>query len=109
MHRLALGWLLLGLVLYGGCRPPETQKATELKPWFEQNMANVSTEDGAIDMSSVHQVGEDTLEYQTVKNGVRTTWRQQFRRIGPTDFERVGDPKDITAEMKQDGSNKMQN
>ena len=55
-------------------------------------------------MSSVREVGSDTLEYQTVKNGVRKTWRQKYRPAAGGGYERVGDPEDITAKAKADGS-----
>ena len=90
--------LVLVLVLSLGCRPPSspTKTPTNLKEWFQQKEANFDSADGKIDIDSVRDVGQNTIEYQTVKNGARKTWQQKYRPVGPANYERVGDPQDIT-------------
>jgi hypothetical protein len=101
MRRLSAVWLLLVLGLCLGCRPPEDSKPPkDLKEWFEQKNTSFNSEDGVIDFSTLREVAPNTLEYQTTKNGVRKTWRQTFRPDGSGSYERVGDPKDVTEEIK---------
>jgi hypothetical protein len=102
MRNLSAGWVVLVLLLAvcAGCRPPaEPETPKDLKGWFQQKERHFSSEDGIIDMQSVREVGSDTLEYQTVKNGARKTWRTKYRPTG-SGYERVGDPQDITAKVK---------
>jgi hypothetical protein len=102
MRSPAAAWavVLLVLGLCVGCRPPaEPQTPKNLKEWFQQKEAHFRSEDGTIDMDSVRDVGQDTVEYQTVKNGARKTWRQKYRPAGSGDYARVGDPEDITASV----------
>jgi hypothetical protein len=105
MRSLPTAWvlLLLGLSASLGCRPPaETQTPKNLKEWFQQKERDFRSEDGTIDMESVRDVGQDTIEYQTVNSGTRKTWRQKYRAAGTGSYERVGDPEDITAKAKTD-------
>ena len=93
--------LLVVLALSFGCGPrPVAKTPKDVKEWFQQKEANFDSADGTIDMGSVRDVGNDTVEYQTVKNGARKTWRQKYRPAGPANYERVGDPEDITAKAK---------
>src|SRR5438270_13950039 len=93
--------LLLVLALSLGCGSrPVAKTPKDLKEWFQQKEANFDSADGTIDMNSVRDVGQDTVEYQTVKNGARKTWRQKYRPTGPANYERVGDPEDVTAKTK---------
>ncbi len=103
MRSLPAMWVcLLMLGLCAGCRPPVEETPKDLKGWFQQKGRHFTSEDGPIIMDSVHDVGSDTIEYQTEKNGVRKTWRQQYRPSGAGDYQRVGDPEDITAKPKVD-------
>jgi hypothetical protein len=97
----AASCLLLVLALSFGCgQRPVAKEPKDLKEWFEQKEANFDSADGPIDMASVREVAKDTLEYQTVKNGTRKTWRQKYRPSGQANYERVGDPEDVTAKAK---------
>jgi hypothetical protein len=99
MRSLAPAWvlLLLGLSASVGCRPPaEKQTPKNLKEWFQQKERDFRSEDGTIDMDSIRDVGQDTIEYQTAKGGTRKTWRQKYRAAGTGSYERVGDPEDMT-------------
>jgi hypothetical protein len=102
MRSLPAAWVLLMLLgLSVGCRPPSQPQAPKnLKEWFQQKEADFRSEDGTIDMESVREAGPETIEYQTVKNGTRKTWRQKYRAAGAGNYERVGDPEDITAKPK---------
>ena len=102
MHRWSTGLvLLLMLALSSGCGPrPVAKEPKNLTEWFQQKEANFDSADGPIDMASVRDVGQNTVEYQTVKNGARKTWRQKYRPAGAANYERVGDPEDVTAKTK---------
>jgi hypothetical protein len=93
--------LLLVLALSLGCGSrPVLKTPKNLKEWFQQKEANFDSADGTIDMDSVREAGPNIVEYQTVKNGARKTWRQKYRPAGSGNYERVGDPEDISAKAK---------
>jgi hypothetical protein len=101
MQRPAAVWLLLLLGLCLGCgQPEEPQPPKNLTEWFQQKEQHFDSAEGTIDMASVREVEKDTIEYQTVKGGTRRTWRQRYRPAGSGNYERVGDPEDITAKAK---------
>ena len=100
MQRLAGVIAILALVACLGCpKPVDKSKPKTLVEWFKYTQADAKFEDGPIVMDSVHLKGEDTIVYETEKNGVRKFWKVQYRRNDEGEFKRVGElieyvPKD---------------
>lgn len=94
MQRLAGVLAILALVSCLGCpKPVDKSKPKTLVEWFKYTQADFNSEDGPIVMDSVRLDGEDTIVYETEKNGVRKFWKVKYRREGEGEFKRVGDPE----------------
>ena len=88
--------LILALAFISGCRPnvkPPPPK--NLLEWFQQKQQYTETSDGRIDVDSVRTPDQQTVQYDTVKGGVRKSWKMRYRPDGKGGYEAVGEPVEV--------------
>jgi hypothetical protein len=96
-RRLLAAVLILATAVFVGCRKEKPAPPKNLLEWFQQKQSNTDTPDGRIDVDSASTTDDEWVHYETVKGGVRKSWKMQYRPDGKGGYAAVGEPVEITA------------